>query len=79
LASRIEEINVEESEGKLKELYEKLGNQPPNILKVQSLNPKALESHWNLYRTLVFGQSPLSRAEREMIAIVVSSVNECHY
>jgi len=32
-----------------------------------------------LYSTIMFGDSPLTRAQREMIAVVTSEVNECHY
>jgi alkylhydroperoxidase family enzyme len=75
MTSRIQEVEIENAEGKLKEIYDRLGGKPPNILKVQSLNPVALETHWQLYRALMFGESPLSREEREMIATVVSAVN----
>ena len=50
-----------------------------NILKVHSLNPGALRGHFDLYKTLMFGRSDLSRAQREMIAVVVSKTNACHY
>lgn len=50
-----------------------------NILKVHSLNPRSLLAHRTLYRTLMFGRSPLQRYQREMIAVVVSAVNGCHY
>jgi len=50
-----------------------------NILTIESLNPAALRAHYNLYRTLMFGPSELSRAQREMAAVVVSTVNRCHY
>ncbi len=50
-----------------------------NILAVHSLNPGALRAHYELYRTLMFGRSELSRAQREMIAVVVSKTNACHY
>lgn len=68
--------------GKLKELYEKY-TEPwggvDNILKIESLNPRAMEAHFNLYVTLMRGPSDLSRAQREMIAIVASAANQCHY
>jgi alkylhydroperoxidase family enzyme len=32
-----------------------------------------------LYGSIMFGPSPLSRAQREMIAVVTSTVNDCHY
>ncbi len=50
-----------------------------NILAVQNLHPEALDRHVALYRELMFGQSPLSRAERESIAVVVSAANDCFY
>ncbi len=50
-----------------------------NILASHSLNPAALDAHLRLYRTIMFGPSPLSRAEREAIAVAVSAANECHY
>jgi hypothetical protein len=42
-------------------------------------HPAALRAHYDLYRTLMFGRSELSRAQREMIAVVVSKTNGCHY
>lgn len=50
-----------------------------NILKVESLNPAALRGHLALYRSVMFADSPLSRAEREAVALVVSATNGCHY
>jgi uncharacterized peroxidase-related enzyme len=50
-----------------------------NILSVHSLNPSALQSHMDLYMAIMFGRSGLSREEREMIAIVVSSADQCPY
>ncbi len=50
-----------------------------NILQIHSLNPAALRAHFDLYRTLMFGRSELSRTQREMIAVVVSKTNGCHY
>jgi alkylhydroperoxidase family enzyme len=50
-----------------------------NILASHSLNPEALAAHVRLYRTIMFGDSPLTRTEREAIAVAVSAVNDCHY
>ena len=50
-----------------------------NILRVHSVNPAALNAHMALYRTLMFGPSELTRAERESIAVAVSSANACDY
>ncbi len=80
--SWIEEIDVSEAEGRLARSYAALIEQRgkvANILKVHSLNPEAMDSHLDLYMTIMFGKSGLSRAEREAIAVVVSANNECEY
>ena len=80
--SWIEEIDVDEAEGKLATMYEELvrkRGKVSNILRVHSLNPAAMENHLDLYMTLMFGTSGLSRLEREAIAVVVSASNECEY
>jgi alkylhydroperoxidase family enzyme len=53
--------------------------QMANILASHSLNEDALNAHLALYRTIMFGESPLSRTEREAIAVAVSAANDCHY
>jgi len=50
-----------------------------HIMKVHSLNPQSMLDHRALYRTLMFGRSPLKRYQREMIGTVVSALNDCHY
>ena len=80
--SWIEEIEVSDADEKLAEIYATLIAQRgkiSNILKVHSLNPEALGNHLDLYMTLMFGKSGLSRAEREAIAVVVSANNDCQY
>ena len=80
--SWIEEIKVGEADGKLAEMYAELikkRGKISNILTVHSLNPQAMDDHLNLYMTLMFGKSGLSRLEREAIAVVVSANNECEY
>ena len=80
--SWIDEIEVGEADGRLQEMYadlEKKRGKVSNILKVHSLNPEALGNHLDLYMTLMFGKSGLSRLEREAIAVVVSAANDCAY
>ena len=80
--SWIDEIELADAEGRLGELYAELvekRGKVSNILKVHSLNPEAMGNHLDLYMTLMFGKSGLSRAERESIAVVVSATNECDY
>jgi len=50
-----------------------------NIVKAMSLNVQTLRASMELYRAVMFGRSELSRAERELLAVVVSRANDCHY
>lgn len=50
-----------------------------NILSIHSLHPASLRTHWTMYRDAMVGSKDLSRAQREMIAVVVSAVNRCEY
>lgn len=50
-----------------------------NVLKVHSLHPAGLDAHWRLYRASMSGTRGLRKVEREMIAVVVSRRNGCHY
>jgi uncharacterized peroxidase-related enzyme len=80
--SWIDETEVSEADGKLAEMYDALIKQRgkvSNILKVHSLNAEAMGNHLDLYMTLMFGKSGLSRLEREAIAVVVSANNDCAY
>ena len=75
-------IDEEKAMGKLKEVYESIagsGKKIAHVLKVQSLNPEAMKAHYQFYRSIMFGKSDLSRAQREMIATVVSAKNGCFY
>lgn len=57
---------------------EKLGF-VPNVFRTYTLRPAKFE-HFRKYNAeLMLGESGLSKLEREMIAVVVSSVNHCHY
>lgn len=51
-----------------------------NIVKLFSVRPKSMRAFIELYRVAMRDEeSPLSRMQREMIATVVSKVNECRY
>jgi len=50
-----------------------------NIVSIQSQLPEVMRDSMRLYSSIMFGESPLTRAQREMIAVVTSGVNECHY
>jgi uncharacterized peroxidase-related enzyme len=57
---------------------EKLGF-VPNVLRVYALRPRHLELWNSFYDELMRGESTLTKVQREMIAVVVSTVNRCHY
>ncbi|RMH46701.1 MAG: peroxidase [Gammaproteobacteria bacterium] len=78
----IETIEPEQAQGELKAIYDQVIQQRgkvAEVLKLHSLNPKSLQNHLDLYMTIMFGRSPLKRAVREMIAVVVSAANQCEY
>ena len=78
----IRTISEHEATGRLKEWYDKL-TEPwggvDNIMKIHSLNVRSLKGHYELYKAVMHGKSPLSRAQRLMIAVVASAANQCHY
>ena len=57
---------------------EKLGL-VPNVLKAYAFDEKKLRAFTDMYNDLMLGESGLSKLEREMIAVAVSSVNHCFY
>jgi alkylhydroperoxidase family enzyme len=50
-----------------------------NIVSIQCQLPEVMRDSMRLYQSIMFGPSPLTRAQREMLAVVTSSVNDCHY
>jgi alkylhydroperoxidase family enzyme len=78
----IETIAPSDARGPLAALYRRFGNRDgtvDNVLRAHSLNPESLEAHCALYMQAMHRPSPLSRVEREIIAVTVSRLNECHY
>ncbi len=78
----IEVIGHNEAQGRLAAIYEELlkkRGKLANVMLVHSLNPESLIAHMDLYMTIMFAQSPLSRPERELMAVVVSLLNKCTY
>jgi alkylhydroperoxidase family enzyme len=50
-----------------------------HILQIHSVHPAVMRQHYDLYVELMRRPGPLSRVQREMVAVVVSAVNHCHY
>lgn len=64
---------------KLQQRYSDARGNLDNILRIHSLDPPSMEHHHDLYRHLMTSPSPLSRRQREMIAVAVSAANDCYY
>lgn len=105
--AHVRQIPPDQATGVLKRIFDEAiarAGKVWGILRVQSLNPGALEASTALYKTLMFpappsteadaggpgspddaarrsgfGPSTLSRAQREMLATVVSRANDCFY
>ena len=50
-----------------------------NIVKLFSIKPESLEAFINQYKVVMLGPSKLTRAQRDMIATMVSRINFCRY
>lgn len=75
-------IDVSEATGLLREEYDAAvarAGKVFNIVRAMSLRPAVLRSSMGLYRETMFGESALSRQQRELLATVVSRANECFY
>jgi uncharacterized peroxidase-related enzyme len=68
----------EQVESYLKVVEDKIGF-IPNVLAAFAKFPKQFEGFTKLYNSLMLGESGLTKLEREMIAVTVSSENHCFY
>ncbi|RMF68678.1 MAG: peroxidase [Calditrichaeota bacterium] len=78
----IETISEADAKGSLKQQYDaavRRAGRVFNIVKINSLKPEVMRPFMQVYLQLMHGPSGLSRAQREMIAVVVSRLNQCHY
>jgi uncharacterized peroxidase-related enzyme len=75
-------VDVDAATGVLKDEYDAAiarAGKVFNVVKAMSLRPRVLGSSMKLYRDVMFGPSGLTRQERELLAVVVSRENDCHY
>jgi alkylhydroperoxidase family enzyme len=78
----IQQVPIDEATGRLREHFDaamRRAGRVWNIVHIMSLNPRVLESSMRLYIDVMKGRSPLTRAQRELLATVVSSELNCHY
>ena len=50
-----------------------------NIIQIHGVHSRIMRQHYDLYIEIMRRPSPLSRRQREMVAVVVSAENGCHY
>ncbi|MBM3124256.1 MAG: hypothetical protein FJZ87_04185 [Chloroflexi bacterium] len=80
--SWIKQIPIEEAAGLLKAQFEaaiKRAGRVWHIVHIMSVHPAALRDSIRFYSTIMKGDSPLTRIQREMLAVVVSVTNDCEY
>lgn len=78
-----DELATEKQREQLTDLLEatrdSVSGEVDNILAVHSLHPEGMAAHWQLYRSAMAGTRTLRKVDREMVALVVSCHNACHY
>ncbi len=78
----IKHVKEDEATGIVKKLYngtQRSWGGVDNIIKVHSLNTSAMRALMTFYNGVMHGDCDLSLAQREMIAVTVSVLNECEY
>jgi alkylhydroperoxidase family enzyme len=78
----IKQVAIENAAGLLKSQFDaalKRAGRVWHIVHIMSINPRMMRDSIVFYTTAMMGESPLSRVQREMLAVVVSSENHCHY
>jgi uncharacterized peroxidase-related enzyme len=80
--SRFPVVDPAACPGDVKETIETITSKTgftPNVLLAYAWRPEHFRAFFGYYDTLMRGESGLSRAERELIAVAVSATNECLY
>ena len=78
----IKQVNEDEAEGFLKRVYDAAagrGGDVANIIKVMSRDGRSVQASMQLYVSLMKSPNGLEPSRREMLAAVVSNINECYY
>ena len=78
----IPQISEEQAIGPLQRIYQAAvdrAGKVANIIKVMSLDPRSLNGSMQLYGNVMKTENALSAAQRELLAAVVSNINDCYY
>ena len=78
----IKQVAVADATGLLRKLFDaalERAGRIWHIIHVMSVNPRAMDASLKFYGAIMFGSSPLTRWQREMLAVVTSKANDCFY
>ena len=78
----IRTIGPEQASGTLRRIYDaavRRAGRVFQIVRAMSLAPDTLEASLALYQHVMLAPGALARRQREMLAVVVSRANDCHY
>ncbi|MFQ5921994.1 MAG: hypothetical protein ACE5M4_04055 [Anaerolineales bacterium] len=78
----IEQVSISQATGLLKRQFDaalERAGRVWHIVHIMSINPPAMSDSIRFYQTIMMGESPLSRVQREMLATVTSAELKCFY
>lgn len=78
----IQTLSVAQATGRLKKTYDAAigrAGRVFGIVRTMSVAPAVLDASMGLYQRVMFAKEGLARRQREMLAVVVSRANDCHY
>ena len=78
----IHQIPIDEAKGPLKKEFDAAlarAGRVWNIVHIMSLNAPTMKASLGMYKAIMYGSSPLTRVQRELLATVVSAELACRY
>lgn len=78
----IKQIEENQAQGPLKQIYDAAGGRTGSvakIIKVMSLDVSVVQGSMQFYLNMMKRENALSPSRREMLASVVSNINDCYY
>jgi alkylhydroperoxidase family enzyme len=78
----IRQVPIAEATGFLKKQFDQAlerAGRVWHIVHIMSQNPRTMDASMKFYGAIMFGPSPLTRWQREMLAVVTSKANDCFY
>lgn len=78
----IEQTPIEKATGFLKKQFDaalERAGRVWHIVQIMSPNPRVMDASMKFYAAMMAGSSPLTRWQREMLAVVTSKANDCFY